>query len=187
LLFLTGLVIHRPDMFGLFSFRHMVTLHNLLALRVGDQRDAGAVLASSPPARFASSSRGPTASSTRRSSRPSTICRASSAATEHPFEKSYKKKLNPLQQITYFGLLNVLLPLQILTGVLMWGAQQWPQTANMLGGLPYLAPFHTLIAWLLATFVVAHIYLTTTGATSAEDIKAMVTGWENVPVHQAGA
>ena len=34
-----------------------------------------------------------------------------------------------------------------------------------LGGLPYLAPFHTLIAWLLATFIVAHVYLTTTGAT----------------------
>lgn len=54
----------------------------------------------------------------------------------------------------------------------------------MLGGLPYLAPFHTLIAWLLATFVVAHVYLTTTGATPTEDIKAMVTGWENVPLHE---
>ncbi len=103
---------------------------------------------------------------------------------EHPFEKTYRQKLNPLQQITYFGLLNVLLPFQILTGVLMWGVQQWPQAATMLGGLPYLAPFHTLIAWLLASFVVLHVYLTTTGATPTEDIKAMVTGWENVTAHE---
>ena len=32
LLLLTGLVIHRPDLFGMFSFPHMVTLHNLLAI-----------------------------------------------------------------------------------------------------------------------------------------------------------
>jgi len=56
----------------------------------------------------------------------------------------------------------VLLPFQIITGALMWGVQQWPQIATMLGGLPFLAPLHTLIAWLLATFVVAHVYLTTT-------------------------
>ena len=52
---------------------------------------------------------------------------------EHPFEKSYRKKLNPLQQISYFGLLNVLLPLQIITGAVMWGMQQWPQIALTAG------------------------------------------------------
>ncbi len=46
-------------------------------------------------------------------------------------------------QISYFGLLNVLLPFQIITGALMWGVQQWPQVATMLGGLPFLAPLHT--------------------------------------------
>ena len=34
----------------------------------------------------------------------------------HPFEKTPTKKLNPLQQLTYFAILNVLLPLQGLTG-----------------------------------------------------------------------
>lgn len=36
----------------------------------------------------------------------------------HPFEKRPEKKLNPLQQLTYFAILNLLLPLQILTGAL---------------------------------------------------------------------
>jgi thiosulfate reductase cytochrome b subunit len=185
LLFLTGLVIHRPDMFGLFAFRHMVTLHNLLAfvlvinaaLALFWHVTTGQIRQFIPrPAGFFDQA----------------ILQAKYylqgifRGDEHPFDKSYRRKLNPLQQLTYFGLLNVLLPLQILTGVLMWGVQQWPATANMLGGLPWLAPFHTLIAWLLATFVVAHVYLTTTGATPTEDIKAMVTGWENVPVHEGG-
>ncbi|NTU65844.1 MAG: hypothetical protein HGB05_21165, partial [Chloroflexi bacterium] len=102
---------------------------------------------------------------------------------EHPFEKTKEKKLNPLQQITYFGLLNVLLPLQIITGALMWGVQRWPDIAGLLGGLPVLAPFHTLVAWLFASFIVAHVYLTTTGVTPAADIRAMITGWEDMEVH----
>jgi thiosulfate reductase cytochrome b subunit len=91
--------------------------------------------------------------------------------------------LNPLQQITYFGLLNVLLPLQILTGIVMWGAQQWSSLAAQVGGLPFLAPFHTLISWLLASFVVMHVYLTTTGPTPTSNIKSMIVGWDEVEVH----
>ncbi len=185
LLFLTGLVIHRPDMFGLFAFRHMVTLHNLLAIVL--VANAGLALfwhvTTGQIRQFIPRPRG---------FFDQAIVQAKYYlhgifhAKDHPFEKTYRQKLNPLQQITYFGLLNFLLPFQILTGVLMWGVQQWPEIAMMLGGLPLLAPFHTLIAWLLATFVVAHVYLTTTGVTPTEDIKAMVTGWENVPAHEGG-
>jgi len=88
--------------------------------------------------------------------------------------------LNPLQQITYFGLLNVLLPLQGITGALMWGLQRWPGLAKGLGGLPILAPFHTIIAWLFAAFLILHVYLTTTGHTAVSSIEAMITGWEEI-------
>lgn len=185
LLLLTGLVIHRPDLFGMFSFPHMVTLHNLLAVVLVANAALALFwhLASGQIRQFIPRPRG---------FFDQAIVQAKFyldgifRGKEHPFEKSYRKKLNPLQQISYFGLLNVLLPFQIITGALMWGVQQWPGIAGMLGGLPFLAPLHTLIAWLLATFVVAHVYLTTTGATVGQDINAMVTGWENVPVHQAG-
>jgi thiosulfate reductase cytochrome b subunit len=103
----------------------------------------------------------------------------------HPFEKTPKRKMNPLQQITYLGLLNVLLPLQVVTGILMWGAERWPNLAATLGGLPLLAPFHTLIAWLFASFIVAHIYLTTTGPTPLTSIKGMIMGWEDVEAQAA--
>jgi thiosulfate reductase cytochrome b subunit len=102
---------------------------------------------------------------------------------EHPFEKTREKRLNPLQKITYFAILNVLLPLQIITGILMWGVQQWPEIAMKLGGLPLLAPFHTLVAWSFISFIVAHVYLTTTGHTPMAGIKSMIVGWDEVEVH----
>ena len=101
----------------------------------------------------------------------------------HPFDKTPDAKMNPIQQLTYFGLLNVLLPLQVLTGIAMWGAQQWPDVTASLGGLPFLAPFHSLIAWLLATFIVVHVYMTTTGHTPLANIRAMIFGWDEVETH----
>ena len=67
----------------------------------------------------------------------------------------------------------------------MWGVQRWPEITTPLGGLVWLAPFHTLIAWTFATFILAHVYLTTTGSKPLDGIKGMVTGWEDIEaVHQ---
>ena len=105
----------------------------------------------------------------------------------HPFEKRPDERMNPIQKLTYFGILNVLLPLQIVTGALMWGVQHWPQAAGAIGGLPLLGPFHTLLAWLFGCFIVGHVYLTTTGATPLEAIRGMVTGYEELEVHEPSA
>jgi thiosulfate reductase cytochrome b subunit len=102
----------------------------------------------------------------------------------HPFEKTPGKRLNPLQQATYFMILHILMPLQGLTGILMWGVQKWPSAADLFGGLPFLAPLHSLVAWTFASFIVAHVYLTTTGATPLEAMRGMVTGYEDVEVHE---
>ena len=96
----------------------------------------------------------------------------------HPFAKTPDHKLNPLQQITYLGILNVLLPLQIVTGVLIWGAQRWTAVDLAMGGLTILAPLHAFGAWMFAAFLLTHIYLTTTGHTPMANIRAMVVGWE---------
>ena len=101
----------------------------------------------------------------------------------HPFEKRPDDRMNPIQKLTYFGIINVLLPLQVVTGALMWGLQRWPQAAGALGGLPLIAPVHSLVAWLFGSFVVAHVYLTTTGTTPFVAIRGMVTGVEDVEVH----
>jgi len=96
----------------------------------------------------------------------------------HPFERRPGHKLNPLQQVTYLAILNILLPLQTVTGVLAWAAQFGPSWAGALGGLPVLGPLHTLGAWLFSAFLILHVYLTTTGPTPLANIRAMITGWE---------
>ena len=105
------------------------------------------------------------------------------AGADHPLEKSKDKKLNPLQQITYLAILNILLPAQVITGVLIWGLQRWPNIAAELGGLPALALVHTLVAWAFAAFIVMHIYLTTTGHSPTAGIKSMIGGWDAVEKH----
>lgn len=183
-LIFTGLIIHKPAMFGLFAFNSVVQVHNVLALIV--IVDAGLSLfyhlASGEVRQFIPQPRG--------------LPRQALAQTRyylsgifkdepHPFEKTPQRKLNPLQQITYFGLLNVLLPAQIITGALIWGAQRWPATAEQLGGLTFLAPVHALVAWLLTAFVVLHVYLTTTGHTPLTSLQAMMMGWDEVEARPA--
>jgi thiosulfate reductase cytochrome b subunit len=182
-LIFTGLIIHKPDIFGIFSFRHMVLVHNILAallvinaglslfyhLVSGEiqqflPRPLGFFDQAIVQARF--------------------YLRGIFKGEKHPFEKTPDTKLNPLQQVTYFAILNILLPLQIITGALMWGAQRWPQITNWMGGLPFLAPFHTLVAWLFAAFVVMHVYLTTTGHSPLASIQAMMLGWDEIEVFE---
>ncbi len=183
ILLLTGLIIHRPDMFGAFSFRNMVTVHNVLAailavnaiLAVFYHLTSGMIQQYIPqPRGFFNDAIVQT----------KFYLQGIFKGKPHPFEKSPQKKMNPLQQITYVGILNILLPLQGLTGILMWGAQRWPEAANSFGGLPFLAPFHSLIAWIFAAFIVGHVYLTTTGPEPLEAIKGMITGWEDIEIHE---
>jgi thiosulfate reductase cytochrome b subunit len=92
------------------------------------------------------------------------------------------QKLNPLQQVTYLALLNVLFPLQIATGALIWAVGRWPEVANAVGGLRYVAPLHNLGAWLFLSFFVLHVYLVTTGRTPTDHLKSMITGYQHVDV-----
>ncbi|HLF02745.1 MAG TPA: cytochrome b/b6 domain-containing protein, partial [Anaerolineales bacterium] len=184
LLLVTGLIIHRPDLFGLFNFKYVVVIHNVVAailvinaaLSLFYHLVSGEIKQYIPrPYGFFDQA----------------ILQAKFylggifKREPHPFEKSPQKKLNPLQQITYFGILNVLLPLQVITGALMWSVQEWPQVTNMFGGLPFLAPFHSLVAWTFAAFIIAHVYLTTTGHEPLASMKAMMIGWDEVEDHMS--
>ena len=180
----TGLIIHRPDLFGGLSFRGMVTIHNVSAaiLAINAALSLFYHLTTGEIRQFLPRPYGFFDDAIEQTKY---YLRGIFKRQPHPFEKTPERKMNPLQQITYLGILNVLLPLQGLTGILMWEAQQWPQYAKFLGGLPGLAAFHTLVAWLFAAFIIGHVYLTTTGGPKALDsIKAMVTGWEDKEVHE---
>ncbi len=182
ILLFTGLIIHKPDIFGIFSFRFVVQVHNIMAFLLVANAALALFynLASGEIRQYLPRPRG---FFNRAMLQAKYYVQGIFRGDAHPFEKSPEQRLNPLQQVTYFGLLNVLLPLQVITGIVMWGAQQWPNLAAQAGGLPFLAPFHTLISWLLASFIVMHVYLTTTGPTPTSNIRSMILGWDEVEAH----
>ena len=99
-----------------------------------------------------------------------------------PFPRSPDRKLNALQQITYLFLLNVLFPFQMMTGALIWLVGTYPAFGPAIGGLGVVAPLHNLGSWMFISFLVAHIYLATTGHTVMAHVRGMVEGYEEVEV-----
>lgn len=182
ILLFTGLIIHRPDLFGLFSFSGMVTVHNVMAVLLGINA-ALALFYHIATDRLKEFIPRPYGFFDDAILQAKYYIGGIFKGEPHPFEKRPDSRMNPIQKTTYFMILNVLLPLQGLTGILMWAVQKYPQVANLFGGLPILAPAHSLIAWMFATFILVHVYMTTTGATPVEAMRAMVTGYEEVEVH----
>jgi thiosulfate reductase cytochrome b subunit len=101
----------------------------------------------------------------------------------HPFRKNALRKLNPLQVLTYLGFKLFLIPLTVGSG-LLYMFQKWfdaNDTVVVSGiSLEAMAVVHTLGGYLLMAFLVVHIYMTSTGHTPLSNIRAMVTGYEEV-------
>ncbi|MBP7491568.1 MAG: cytochrome b/b6 domain-containing protein [Rhodoferax sp.] len=99
----------------------------------------------------------------------------------HPFKKTALKKHNPLQRLAYLGLLALISPLIWGSGLLYLFRAYWgPMGIDTWLTLENVAWAHTAGAFMMLTFVIVHVYLTTTGHTLTAHIKAMVTGWEEV-------
>lgn len=98
----------------------------------------------------------------------------------HPVPKCVEAKHNPLQRLTYLGITAVLLPLQMVTGLLYWLYNDWAVWGLSLLGLSFIALLHTLLAFAILIFVVVHVYMTSTGHTITAHLAAMFSGWEEV-------
>ena len=101
----------------------------------------------------------------------------------HPTKKTVYNKFNPLQRLIYLGLKILVIPVQVLTGF-AYLYYMYPDSIWHTSGLNYIAVIHTLGAFVLLAFVIAHVYLTTTGNTPTESLYAMLTGWEVIDVDE---
>ncbi|MFO8053715.1 MAG: cytochrome b/b6 domain-containing protein, partial [Bacteroidales bacterium] len=101
----------------------------------------------------------------------------------HPTGKTILSKLNPLQRLVYLGLKLILIPLMIITGVIYY-LYRYPMGGEIhslgIHSIETIAVLHTFGAFLMVAFIIAHIYLTTTGHTITSNLKAMITGWEEL-------
>lgn len=104
----------------------------------------------------------------------------------HPTGKTVLSKLNPLQKIVYAGLKIVLIPVMVISG-LLYMFYRYPQRHEVVSlnidSLAGIAVVHTLGAFLIVSFIIAHVYLITTGQTVTSNLRAMITGYEELPEH----
>ncbi len=101
----------------------------------------------------------------------------------HPTRKTALRKLNPLQKLVYLGLKVLVIPVMALSGLLyMFYRQPEGQGIGAAGvtDLQSIALIHTAGAFAVVAFVIGHIYLTTTGHSLFSNLKAMITGYEEI-------
>jgi len=98
----------------------------------------------------------------------------------HPFRVTQLTKHNPLQRLAYLGVKLLINPLIWVTGVLLLFYGDWPAWGIGHWKLGNVALLHTVGALMMLVFLIAHIYLGSTGHTWSAHYKAMITGWEDL-------
>lgn len=101
----------------------------------------------------------------------------------HPTHPGRWHKLNPLQIFTYLGFKILIVPIVVLSGLLyMFHKTMNANDVVIISSidLSVIANWHTFGAFILVTFIILHVYMTTTGERPTSNIKAMVTGYEEI-------
>jgi thiosulfate reductase cytochrome b subunit len=94
-----------------------------------------------------------------------------------PFPVTKKMKFNPIQQVTYFVTMYVLMPLIFLTGLPMLFSGAFIR--QLLGSNAFFVTdiIHITIGFLLSLFLIIHLYFCTFGAKPYSNFKSIVTGY----------
>ena len=94
-----------------------------------------------------------------------------------PFPVTKKMKFNPIQQVSYFMTMYVLMPLIFLTGLPMLFSGAFIR--QLLGSNAFFVTdiIHITIGFLLSIFLIIHLYFCTFGAKPYSNFKSIVTGY----------
>lgn len=105
----------------------------------------------------------------------------------HPYHKSLKRKQNALQSLAYLSFMVIIGPALWSSGIVYLTYPLWAQAAIGTIGLPAVAFVHTAAAFLMVTFVMIHVYMTTTGKTPTHYVETMISGYETIELTAAEA
>lgn len=95
-------------------------------------------------------------------------------------------RYNILQKLSYIGVIFVLLPLMIATGLAMSPGMNaaWPWLVDLFGGRQSARSIHFIAAWALVLFFLVHIAMVLL-AGPVNEIRSMITGWFRLPPDDA--
>ena len=99
---------------------------------------------------------------------------------EHPYRKTYYRKHNPLQALTYLFLKTVMFPAIWISGIAYLLISVGMGGFMSAIGMEWIALVHTISAIAIVVFVIAHIYLLTTGHSFIDHVKPMISGYDEV-------
>jgi thiosulfate reductase cytochrome b subunit len=102
---------------------------------------------------------------------------------ENPHHSTPDNKFNPMQQVSYLMIMAALIPVQIITGLLLWDPKLFSPIVNLVG-LQIFDMIHVLLWIFFSAFMIVHFYLATLGHTTWAHIIAMFTGYEEEEEHE---
>jgi thiosulfate reductase cytochrome b subunit len=98
--------------------------------------------------------------------------------SHNPHHSTPDHKFNPMQQVSYLMIMVLLIPLQLITGLLLWDPKLFSPAINLVGGIQIIEIVHVLLWIFFSAFIIVHFYLATLGHTTWAHIIAMFTGFE---------
>lgn len=101
----------------------------------------------------------------------------------HPYSASEDNKFNPLQKMAYFKFMFLMMPILLLSGIVYLFPSLFASFIIVIGGLKVVAVIHFIMAIIFAAFLVAHLYLATTGHTVFADFISMINGYAEKEEH----
>lgn len=104
---------------------------------------------------------------------------------EHPYQKLFWRKHNPLQAMAYLSLKVVLFPAIWISGLAYLSYGVWRHGPVATSPLGWIADIHVAAAYAILAFVVTHVYLLTTGHSFVAHVKPMITGYDEVELTPA--
>ncbi|CUH62812.1 thiosulfate reductase cytochrome B subunit [Thalassovita gelatinovora] len=99
---------------------------------------------------------------------------------EHPYQKIFWRKHNPLQAATYFALKWFIFPAIWVTGLAYLSYNFWGNGSDGARALWVISNLHLLTAYVIAAFIIVHVYLLTVGHGFRQHVKPMITGYDDI-------
>jgi Ni/Fe-hydrogenase b-type cytochrome subunit len=87
-------------------------------------------------------------------------------------------KFNPMQSMTYQIVMLLVVPIQFITGILMWDVKRFQDVSELMGGIRVVSTIHILIFILFVFFILVHAYMGALGRKPSTHYKEMFTGFE---------
>ncbi|MEW6001108.1 MAG: cytochrome b/b6 domain-containing protein [Nitrospirota bacterium] len=105
---------------------------------------------------------------------------------QNPHHPTPDSKFNPMQQMSYLMIMAVLIPVQMITGLLLWDPELFSGVVNIVGGIQIVDLIHVGLFIFFSAFIIVHFYLATLGHTTFAHIIAMFSGYEEEEEEEHG-